>query len=575
MRLTRLEIVNFRGIHQASINLPIDSRVICIIGSGDSGKSTLLTAIEWVLWPSWNLVATDTDFHKCNTDCPIMVTATIAELPPALMKEDKFGLYLRDFARVAVGDEDDEPRDGGLVVLSVRITIDNTLEPKWEVVTSRRDPKTISQKDRRLLSFGVVGSDHEKDFVWGRNSILQRYSDSRDALRSAFTQAMRSAVASTQLSTLDEIVPTLTDISKEYGVSIAGRLHNRLIMQNGSYSSTVGVFEDRVPFSQRGLGSKRLLSIGMNINAFCDGTLVLVDEVETGLEPYRITTLMNEFRKEFRDSGQIIMTTHSRSVVCECNTSELAVACLSDGELRLSLLNSIQEIAADIQALVRAEPDSFLCRRVVVCEGKTEVGLLRAFDNYCAEHYHTRFAHHGVGFIPGGGGKNFYHLAELLRKCGYDVCVLMDSDIREDEKDKVELSRMGIEVFSWDTGYAIEEQVFLDVSTSCINALLQIAVESKSLGAVVETLNASFCDAESRPYYTDNEYVLVCPEISNEDRIRIGHIAKQKKVAWYKNTTQGEHIGNSVFSEFDSMKRECYFKTVLLNLWSWVIRNDT
>ena len=67
-------------------------------------------------------------------------------------------------------------------------------------------------------------------------------------------------------------------------------------MQNGSYSTTVGVFDDKVPFAQRGLGSKRLLSIGMNVNACDDGILVLVDEVETGLEPYRISALINRKR---------------------------------------------------------------------------------------------------------------------------------------------------------------------------------------------------------------------------------------------------------------------------------------
>ena len=58
MKLTNIEIKNFRGIKHASVFFPLDSRIICLIGSGDSGKSTLLTAIEWALWPSWSLIAT-------------------------------------------------------------------------------------------------------------------------------------------------------------------------------------------------------------------------------------------------------------------------------------------------------------------------------------------------------------------------------------------------------------------------------------------------------------------------------------------------------------------------------------
>ena len=83
------------------------------------------------------------------------------------MKEDKYGLYLRDFVKASLGG-DDEPTDTGTTILTIQLTIDESLEPKWNVIISRTDPKPISQKDRRLLSFGVVGFDHEKDFQWGR-----------------------------------------------------------------------------------------------------------------------------------------------------------------------------------------------------------------------------------------------------------------------------------------------------------------------------------------------------------------------------------------------------------------------
>ena len=56
MFITNLEIEHFRGIQKGNIVFPLDSRVICMIGAGDSTKSTILKAIEWVFWPSWNLI---------------------------------------------------------------------------------------------------------------------------------------------------------------------------------------------------------------------------------------------------------------------------------------------------------------------------------------------------------------------------------------------------------------------------------------------------------------------------------------------------------------------------------------
>ena len=568
MRLTNIEIKNFRGIKHANVFFPQDSRIICLIGAGDSGKSTLFAAIEWALWPSWSLIATDTDFYNCDTSMPIDISVSITELSESLMKEDKFGLYLRDYAKAFLGG-DDEPIDGGTTILTIQLTIDDALEPKWNVITTRTDPKTISQKDRQQLSFGVVGFDYEKDFQWGRSSILQKYADSREALHSAFTQSMRAAIENTSLEALDQMAPTVKEVGKQYGVGFKGEIHNRLLMQNGSYSTTVGVFDGKVPFAQKGLGSKRLLSIGMNVNACEDGTLVLVDEVETGLEPYRISTLIKQFRSQFKDHGQLIMTTHSMSAVCECTVNEVCVCYNNDGELKLHRLSKKDAIKADVQALLRTNPDAFLCKRVIVCEGKTEVGLLRAFDSYLVGKGTGRFAHYGVTAIPGGGGDNFFQLALLLHECGYDVAILMDSDIPEEEFQKQLMREKGIPVFDWESGYAIEEQIFQDVSLECIDDLLAIAVEEHSFDKVIANFNRFFKPDEI-PCSVENEEITVYEDISFEERIKIGKVAKHKRSEWYKNTSKGEMIGNRIFQEFDDMA-ECRFKAQMIALQNWVI----
>ena len=585
MKLTNIEIKNFRGIKHACVFFPLDSRIICMIGAGDSGKSTLLTAIEWALWPSWSLIATDTDFYNCDTTTPIEITVSITELPKALTKEDKFGLYLRDFVKVCLGG-DDEPTDTGITILTIRLTIDETLEPKWNVITSRTDPKPISQKDRRLLSFGVVGFDHEKDFQWGRGSILQKYADSREALHSAFTQAMRAAVENTSLEALDQMAPTLKEVGKQYGVGFNGEIHNRLLMQNGSYSTTVGVFDDKVPFSQRGLGSKRLLSIGMNVNACDDGTLVLVDEVETGLEPYRISALINQFRSQFKDHGQLIMTTHSRSVVCECGVSELCVVNNNSGEIKVHQLDKVEDIKGEVQGIIRGEPDAFLCKRIIVCEGKTEIGLLRSLDEKLFIKTGTRFAHYGVGTALGGGGNKFFLLARLLKTCGYDCCILMDSDIDNEEAEKEEVEKLGIKVFSWEKGNAIEEQLFQDASIQCAEQLIAYAVDIKGIQSVEAHLNNEFKD-EAKEYRIVDGTVILCGndkgEVSIDILRRIGKVAKGKlnkkknqiEGAWFKRIDRGQDIGNIVFSSKDQLEEGSCFKRIINGIIKWVTSHES
>ena len=583
MRLVYIDIKNFRGIKSSSTTFPIDSRIVCLIGSGDSTKTTLLKAIEWVLWPSWNLNVTDMDFYNCDIKQPITITASLTEVPEALLREDKFGLYLRSLDKVLMDNPDDEPDDSGKNVLTIRFTVDSSLEPKWEVITNRTEPKSINQNERRLLTLGYIGLDQDKDFQWGRYSILQKYADSSETLHNAFTQSMRNAINNTGFDKLDEAAPKIYSIGSEYGVYFNGEIHNRILMQNGTYSTTVGIFDDKVPFTQRGSGSKKLLSIGMNVNSYSDGTIVLVDEIETGLEPYRISALINQFRTHFQNSGQIIMTTHSRSVVCECTVDELCVVNSVDGELCVYRLNEMKDISKNVQALIRGEPDAFLCKRIIVCEGKTEIGLMRAYADFLYKKKNIRFAHYGVGIALGGGGKKAFTLATLLNKCGYDCCILMDSDRPEEKDMKDAMMCIGIPVFSWEDGNAIEEQIFKDVTIDCAELLLSLVAELRNAKEIWQTLDNEFHGNELE--YTIEEDTITLRSKDGNDvnpliMKRIGTIAKGKKnkkgedSGWFKRIDLGQEVGNILFGADNYIRKGSCFGSVMNSIYKWVTANE-
>lgn len=224
MRITNLEVHNFRGIKNGNVFFPNDSRIACIIGAGDSTKSTLLKAIEWAFWPSWNLIVNDTDFYHEDTSNSIIVRCSFSEFPSKLMAEDKFGLYLRKPNTEIAEGINDEPDDGSPYCLTIQLTVDSMLEPKWEIVCNRLEPKPISQTDRRTLPFGVVGEDCSKDMVWGKYSILQKYANAKGVLHEAYTAALRDVAEKADLSKLDDIATTLIDIGKKYGVGFENEL---------------------------------------------------------------------------------------------------------------------------------------------------------------------------------------------------------------------------------------------------------------------------------------------------------------------------------------------------------------
>ena len=566
MFITNLEIENFRGIKQGNLSFPLDSRVICMIGAGDSTKTTVLKAIEWVFWPTWNLIACDNDFYNCDTSNHIVIRGTFKEIPSKLLSEDKFGLYLRRPHVLLAPGINDEPEDGSDYCLTIQLTIDSTLEPKWEVVCNRKEARPISHSDRKLLSVANVGGNCAKDMVWGKYSVLQKYADAKGILHDAHTAALREIASHADLHALDEVGETLVTVGQQYGVGFESDIKNKMFIQNGSFSSSVGLFDGNTPLNQKGTGSQRLLSMGLNIQASAGNALLVIDEVESGLEPYRLRSLLNEFRTTHTAAGQVIMTTHSPIAVAECTIGELLVVQSKDGITNLFQVKSDNAAAnATMQAEIRKNAEAFLCKRLIVCEGKTEIGFIRALDTYLAQSKNYRMAFKGVGTAD-GGGSSIFTCTKILRSCGYDVCLLMDSDLPEEEAQKTDLRWDGVSVFDWDTFNALEEQLFCDVPTDVAMTMLNIAVNERGIDSVKTHLATRHIAFE-----VDGERIMLSSMVPAEQKI-IGTIAKQK--SWYKRIDLGEMLGDVVFENWERVESDAKLKTVVDALARWVTGND-
>lgn len=148
MKVRQLEISCFRGIKKLTWNLGSD--FVCLIGPGDSTKTTILDAIELALSPRWNLTFYDTDFHNALTQEPISIIVTIGELPEEFKSDAKYGYAVRGWTKT--GELHDEPEDDDELVLSIRLLVDSSLEPSWSVINERNpEGLRIGAKDRERL----------------------------------------------------------------------------------------------------------------------------------------------------------------------------------------------------------------------------------------------------------------------------------------------------------------------------------------------------------------------------------------------------------------------------------------
>ncbi|TAL37690.1 MAG: DUF2813 domain-containing protein [Phenylobacterium sp.] len=105
-RIRQIEIKNFRGI--ASLVWDPSPGINCLVGPGDSGKSTILDAIDLCIGARRTVQFADSDFHALDVENPISISVTVGELSDALKTMDAYGLYLRGYNDL-VGCVEEEP----------------------------------------------------------------------------------------------------------------------------------------------------------------------------------------------------------------------------------------------------------------------------------------------------------------------------------------------------------------------------------------------------------------------------------------------------------------------------------
>lgn len=99
-RIRQIEVKNFRSI--SSLVWHPRPGINCLVGPGDSGKSTILDAIDLCLGARRAAQFSDSDFHQLNVEEPISISVTVGELSDALKSMDAYGLYPRTNSRRAL-----------------------------------------------------------------------------------------------------------------------------------------------------------------------------------------------------------------------------------------------------------------------------------------------------------------------------------------------------------------------------------------------------------------------------------------------------------------------------------------
>ncbi len=219
-------------------------------------------------------------------------------------------------------------------------------------------------------------------------------------LAEAHRQA-RLMVRGATLPKLKDAADRVREAAVRLGARVLGEYFPALETASGGGVGPLTLHEEDLPVRVRGLGSRRLVTLALQSLAIRQGGILLIDEVEYGLEPHRLRHLLRVLGAapgKGEPHGQILMTTHSPVPIEELEAEQLRCV-QSVGGVTL-----VVAVPKDLQALVRQAPSALLARRALVCEGRTEVGLCRGLaTTWAQQRGNVPLAHTGTELVDGGG----------------------------------------------------------------------------------------------------------------------------------------------------------------------------
>ena len=557
-RIHQLKINHFRGIEHFEQCFD-DTNLIVLIGRGDSGKSTILKAISLVLSPAWNNTFADTDFYNLDTTKPIEIEVSLRCVPDKLLSDAKYGLYKRLLVNGEIIDEisksGEEPFAQEEDILTIKLVVDDTLQPKWYV--DREQDIEISHRDRALLDMFMIADYADNHFSYNKLSplyaLLKKGLDAPNTIEKKLVAVVRQAYQSIASNvSFQEFEKVATEIKQEalnLGIEFDD-LKTSLEYKGNAYTeSNITLYDGQNrPLGMYGKGSKRLLSMAIQLALAKTGGIVLIDEIEQGLEPDRIRTIINKLSQVA--PGQVIITTHSRDVVVESKSETIY--------LMSKEANSLYQFESELQGLLRSQPEAFFARRVILCEGATEYGIIRALDHYLQREGKLGLSARSIAVVDSKGGDNFYRYAIWLSTKGFDVITFNDDDNKSILSSKEEAISAGVRMAICDAGNALEQQLFNDASWSIIIELVYLAKDILSEEAIVSCLDGiqSISDLNS-----------LIDERQLDIRQKLG--TQSKKKGWYKNVTDGESLGELLFSNMENIEKDRTLYQELKMLLDW------
>lgn len=407
-RITHLFIKNFRACKEVS--LPLESYTP-LVGQNNSGKSTILEAIKWVLKPNALPTAEFTDSSH-----PVIVAACISGITKELLArvpEQKHRTAIEPFC--ANGELWIRCVSSGTTAKDIKREVYNHEEYDGKDVpkTWRDYPTGLPQAVSALLPEALyieamddIGEDLGKAKAGTTIKelldeimvpVLKAHDDLNQALETI--RHILTTDGENRSGHLKEFDIKATETLGHFFPGLTLDLDLQVVdikefFKAGDLHVTDKLTGDRRRFDQMGTGAQRAIQMALirhlaqTRSAQTDNParrLLLIDEPELYLHPQGIRRLRQALLTLSRSGFQVVFSTHSPMMLSRDNTADTVIirkdkdrGTVTHKPLRHAVNAALSDAPAQSRTLFELGnlADIYFSDRVILCEGKTDRRLL-------------------------------------------------------------------------------------------------------------------------------------------------------------------------------------------------------
>lgn len=452
--IRRLTIERFRGIEMC-VWYP-EAGVNILLGGGDVGKSTILDAVALLLSPTNTAVLSDADYWQRQVEMGFCIEAVMFLPEGSGINQQGKPAWPWEWdgkePKLPSLDEHQECPTSTDPVYRLQVRGSPDFELLFEILQPNGTTNHLSVAVRRKIGLVRLGGDdrNDRDLRLVQGSALERLLSDKEfrarlgsRLSETDIEKELKGEATARLTTLDE---SFRAKALPHDLSL-GLVGGQGISVNALIGLTASKFGVKLPLTSWGAGTRRLAALQIAAADQEGHPLVLVDELERGLEPYRQRVLMMELLTR---PSQVFVTTHSASVLKAASSASL---------WHLSQTGTTGLLKRSAASLRTSDPEALLARVTIVAEGVTEVGFLRALLSKAIS---ADLLQHGIWIADGGGNTRTLDLLEELADSGFRVSGFADEDGQYPGRWAAVQQKLGALVFRWSSG-CLERNIIMRV----------------------------------------------------------------------------------------------------------------